>query len=133
LLGDPEVERDRLWVADVEVSVRLGREAGHDVRDPAFAHVGGDDLADEIASFGTAAHEWLGQSRGAWAARDRRADPCRPGELRLEVERPAGNGQKHRPTRTVRDREPVADDAPVLRDEALEQLEPLSRAGKLTF
>ncbi len=53
LLGDPEVERDRLGVADVEVAVRLGREAGHDLRDPALAHVGGDDLADEIASFGS--------------------------------------------------------------------------------
>ena len=52
LLGDPEVERDRLGVADVEVAVRLGREAGHDLRDPALAHVGGDDLADEVASFG---------------------------------------------------------------------------------
>src|SRR5439155_26917193 len=53
LLGDREVECDRLRVADVEVSVRLGREAGHDLRDPALAHVGGDDLADEIASFGS--------------------------------------------------------------------------------
>jgi hypothetical protein len=53
LLRDPEVERDRLRVADVEVSVRLRREAGHDFRDPAGAQVGGDDLADEIASFGS--------------------------------------------------------------------------------
>src|SRR5206468_4033362 len=53
LLGDPEVERDRLGMTDVEVSVRLGREAGHDLRDSALAHVGGDDLADEIASFGS--------------------------------------------------------------------------------
>ena len=52
LLGDPEVERDRLGVAEVEVSVRLGREARHDLRDSALAHIGGDDLADEIASFG---------------------------------------------------------------------------------
>ena len=62
LLGDPEVERDRLGVADVEVSVRLGREARHDLRDPALAHVGGDDLADEIAPFGS------GRSVGAHAA-----------------------------------------------------------------
>ena len=52
LLGDPEAERDRLGVAEVEVSVRLGREARHNLRDSALAHVGGDDLADEIASFG---------------------------------------------------------------------------------
>src|SRR5215203_3157052 len=52
LLGDPEVERDRLGMADVEVTVRLGREARHDRRDPAFTDVGGNDLADEIASFG---------------------------------------------------------------------------------
>src|SRR5213080_2838825 len=53
LLSDPEVERDRLGVTDMEVSVRLGREACHDLRDPALVHVGGDDLADEIASFGS--------------------------------------------------------------------------------
>ena len=53
LLRDPEVERDRLGVTDVEVSVRLGREACDDLRDPALAHVGGDDLADEVASFGS--------------------------------------------------------------------------------
>src|SRR5947208_17156212 len=51
LLRDPEVERDRLRVADVEVSVRLGREAAHDLRDPALAHAGGDDLAAEIGPF----------------------------------------------------------------------------------
>ena len=54
--GDPEVERDRLRVADVEVAVRLGREARDDLRDPALAHVGGDDVADEVASLGAAAH-----------------------------------------------------------------------------
>src|SRR5262249_23076526 len=53
LLRDPEVERDCLGVPDVEVSVRLGREAGHDLRDPPLAHVGGDDLPDEIASLGS--------------------------------------------------------------------------------
>src|SRR5215203_5013574 len=53
LLGDPEVERDRLGVTDMEVAVRLGRKAGDDLRDPAFAHVGGNNLADEIASSGS--------------------------------------------------------------------------------
>ena len=33
--GDAEVEADRLGVADVQVAVRLGREAGHDRRRPA--------------------------------------------------------------------------------------------------
>ena len=68
LLGDPEVERDRLGVAEVEVSVRLRREARHDLRDSALAHVGGDDLADEIASFGR------GRSAGAHAAVARHLD-----------------------------------------------------------
>src|SRR5580693_7441048 len=68
LLGDPEVERDRLGVAEVEVSVRLGREARHDLRDSALAHVGGDDLADEIASFGR------GWRAGAHAAVARHLD-----------------------------------------------------------
>ena len=72
LLGDPEVERDRLGVADVEVSVRLGREAGHDLRDPALAHVGGDDLADEIASFGS------GWTVGAHAAAARHLEETSP-------------------------------------------------------
>ena len=68
LLGDPEAERDRLGVAEVEVSVRLGREARHDLRDSALAHVGGDDLADEIASFGR------GRIAGAHAAVARHLD-----------------------------------------------------------
>ena len=59
LLRDAEVERDRLRVADVEVAVRLGREAGHDLRDPALAHVGGDDVADEVASL----REWPERAR----------------------------------------------------------------------
>src|SRR4051812_37548635 len=66
--GDPEVERNRLWVADVEVSVRLGREARHDLRDPALAHVGGNDLADEIASLGR------GWTMGAHAAAPHRLE-----------------------------------------------------------
>ena len=49
LLGDAEVEADGLGVADVEVAVGLGREAGDRRRDPAGRDVGGDDLADEIA------------------------------------------------------------------------------------
>src|SRR5262249_12948291 len=52
LLGDPEVERDRLGVTDMEVAVRLGREGGYDLRDAAVAQVGGDAVADEIASLG---------------------------------------------------------------------------------
>jgi hypothetical protein len=39
-------------VADVEVAVRLGREARDDRLVPALAQVGGDDLADEVAAFG---------------------------------------------------------------------------------
>src|SRR5205823_4415615 len=36
LVGDPEVECDRLRVTDVKVSIRLGREAGHDLGNPAL-------------------------------------------------------------------------------------------------
>jgi hypothetical protein len=75
LLGDPEVERDRLGVADVEVSVRLGREAGHDLRDPALTHIGGNDLADEIASFGSG---WTVDSHAAHTHQTRRDSPARP-------------------------------------------------------
>ena len=48
LVGDAEVQADRLRVADVEVAVRLGREARDDGVDAALAQVGGDDLADEV-------------------------------------------------------------------------------------
>ncbi len=40
LLGNAEVEADRLGVADVQVAVRLGRKASHDHRVPALADVG---------------------------------------------------------------------------------------------
>jgi hypothetical protein len=51
LAGDPEVEADRLRVADVKVAIRFGREARDDRLVPALAQVGGDDLADEVAAF----------------------------------------------------------------------------------
>ena len=53
LAGDAEVQADRLGVADVQVSVRLGREAGIDP--PAVlagAVVLADDLADEVGGLG---------------------------------------------------------------------------------
>ena len=51
LLRDAEVEADRLRVADVEVAVRLRREAGHDRRRGApRARSARDDLADEVAA-----------------------------------------------------------------------------------
>ncbi len=46
--GDAEVEADRLGVADVQVAVRLGREARDDAVAPAGPQVGGDDVADEV-------------------------------------------------------------------------------------
>jgi hypothetical protein len=55
LTGDAEVEADRLSVPDVEVAVRLGREAGDDNPDPTVAKIGGDELAEEIAALG---REW---------------------------------------------------------------------------
>jgi hypothetical protein len=49
LLGDAEVQADRLGVADVEVAVGLGWEAGHDPA-PVFAglEIRLDELADEV-------------------------------------------------------------------------------------
>ncbi len=62
LASDAEAEADRLGVADVEVAVRFGGKAGDDGLDPAFAKVGGDDLADEVAALGRG---WcLGAHRG---------------------------------------------------------------------
>ena len=40
LLGNAEVEADRLGVTDVQVAIRLGRKARHDRRVPALADVG---------------------------------------------------------------------------------------------
>ncbi len=51
LQGDGEIETDRLGVADVQVAVRLGREAGDDAAVVlALFEVPGDDVADEIGS-----------------------------------------------------------------------------------
>ena len=49
LLGDAEIEADRLGVADVQIAVRLGRKAGHHRRMPLGVEIGLDDVADEIA------------------------------------------------------------------------------------
>jgi hypothetical protein len=47
-----EVQADRLGVADVQVAVRLGREARDDGANAPAATVRGDDLADEVGAFG---------------------------------------------------------------------------------
>ena len=49
LLGDAEVEADRLGVADVQIAVRLGRKARHHGRVPLGVEIGLDDVANEIA------------------------------------------------------------------------------------
>src|SRR4051812_13508684 len=49
LLGQAEVEADRLGMAEMQVSVRLRRKARDDFLVPARRQVGLDDLADEIA------------------------------------------------------------------------------------
>ncbi len=49
LLRHPEIEADRLGVADMQIAVRLRRKAGHH-RAVAFRiQIGLDDIADEIA------------------------------------------------------------------------------------
>ena len=50
LLGDAEVEADRLGVADVEIAVRLRRKPGDDLRIAPAREVGLDDVADEVAT-----------------------------------------------------------------------------------
>ncbi len=52
LIGDAEVQADRLRVSDVEIAVRLGREASHNRLVPAFLKIGGDDVANEVAALG---------------------------------------------------------------------------------
>ncbi len=51
LAGDAEVETDGLGVADVEITVGLGREAGDDRLYAACCQVLLDDLADEVLTF----------------------------------------------------------------------------------
>ena len=49
---DPEVEADRLGVSDMEIAVRLGREASVNFRVLSAAHIFCDDIADEIGRGG---------------------------------------------------------------------------------
>src|SRR5215471_21678923 len=50
LLRHPEIEANRLGVADVEIAVRLRRETGNDRLMPLRIEVRLDDIADEVAS-----------------------------------------------------------------------------------
>ena len=47
-LGDAEVEADRLGVADMQIAVRLRREAGDHGLVPAGCEIGANDVADEV-------------------------------------------------------------------------------------
>ena len=49
--GNAEIDADRLGVADVQVRVRLGWEAGDDAVVAAVFEVGGDGFANEVAVF----------------------------------------------------------------------------------
>jgi len=49
-LGDAEIERDRLGMADMEIAVGLGRKARDRRGDALLRNIRGDDVADEIAS-----------------------------------------------------------------------------------
>ena len=52
LSRDAEIQTDRLGVADMEIAVGLGREAGDDGAGAPGIEIGADDIADEIpASF----------------------------------------------------------------------------------
>src|SRR5260221_8544937 len=48
-LRQAEIEADRLGVADVEIAVRLRREAGDDLAIAFRRDIGLDDVADEVA------------------------------------------------------------------------------------
>ena len=48
LARDSEIEADRLGVADVQISVRLGRETGANLLVLSASHIFCDDIADEI-------------------------------------------------------------------------------------
>src|SRR6266403_3303700 len=50
LLRDAEIERDRLGMADVQVTIRLRREARHDLAVFLDVEIGLDDVANEIAA-----------------------------------------------------------------------------------
>ena len=47
--GQAEVQTDRLGMADVQVAVRLRREAGDDAAMPPLFEVGTDNIADKVA------------------------------------------------------------------------------------
>jgi hypothetical protein len=49
-LGDAEIQRDRLGVADVQVAVRLRREARYDKLVLSYVEIGLHDVANEVAS-----------------------------------------------------------------------------------
>src|SRR5205085_11168281 len=49
LLSYPEIEADRLGVADMQIAVGLGRKAGHHLGGAAGGEIGRDDVANEIA------------------------------------------------------------------------------------
>ena len=50
LLGDAEIERDRLGVADMQIAVRLRRKARHDPAVLVRVEIGLDDIADKVAA-----------------------------------------------------------------------------------
>ena len=57
LARDPEIEADRFGVADVEIAVRLGREASVNFRALSASHIFCDDIADEIG-WGRLVNRW---------------------------------------------------------------------------
>ena len=64
----PEVEADRFGMADMQIAVGLGREAGHDALMTPFAQVVFDDVADKVAAGGRGFHavRLYGSSGGTW-------------------------------------------------------------------
>jgi hypothetical protein len=50
LLGNAEIETDRLGVADMEIAVRLRWKPGDDLAGAAICEIGLDDVANEVAT-----------------------------------------------------------------------------------
>src|SRR5690606_10213726 len=79
LLGDAEIQADRLGVADVQVAVGLRREPGADRGVLAAGQVLADDLADEVVARGLGGRRGGGGGR-VWVM----SDACR-GSRRTSV------------------------------------------------
>src|SRR5690606_34778398 len=95
--GQPEVEADRLGVAQVQVAVRLGREAGADRAVATGRQVRVDDVGDEGLAHGV---QCAGSARRDSARSMRATTRSRPRIARIS-KRPKPTGLPVTATRTA--------------------------------